>query len=343
MIKMPCPYCGTRLAVPEAKVGKSGRCSACKEKFVVPHRSRPTRRSVHARSDDDSGLVIEPDDDSSLVIEPDDDVPLEIVDFVDDPASGKSPHPRFRTEVFAESTDVPEAVFERIRRAIDSHRDAVEEGVFNDADLSISVDQYDPGSQFLRYMFPFLAGAARVKISVTGTVNRESIEAETSAARYIGAFGGSSERMLKACLQDCIADLDFEIDAAAGREVPPFARFWRHIRLVRWVIAAVVFIVFLGLFLAFHPAKPGAKNDGGEILVMFLGGLFASAASFGIISFSALIFAPGDFLLNQRDGMKAMTRIGVTSPLALRIVATLVLLISCGAFALAVMFLLDGR
>jgi hypothetical protein len=345
MIKMPCPYCGTRLKVPEAKVGKSRRCSACKETFVVPFPPVPKRRPVQPALDDDASLVIDSDD-SSLVIEPDAGVALEIVDFLDNSAALNMQDARFRTEVVADSANVPRTVLKRIRDAIESHRNSADDDVFHAADICISVQEYDPGSRFLRYMFPFFAGAARVKFLVSGTVNGTVISFSSSgnigAARYIGAFGGSSEAMLESCLRDCIGNVCLLIDNTAGREPPPFARFWGRISLARWIAAAVVLVVFLGLSIALHPAKPGAKA-GGEVFAMIFGTALAAAATIGIVSLGGLLMAPSDFLLNHPDGMKIMTRTGVKSPLALRIVATLLLFASCGAAGLSLLILLERR
>jgi hypothetical protein len=292
--------------------------------------------------------MIEPDsDDSSRVIDDDDGAALEIVDYLDGAVTRTSPDSHFQTQVAAESTDVPRPVLQRICDAVESHRNAAEEGVFREADLSIAVHDYDPGSRFLRYLFPFFAGGARVKLSVSGAVNGNSVSFSThpeiTAARYVGAFGGSSEKMLEACLQDCIGTLCSVLDTTAGREPPAFARFWGRIRVARWIIALVVFVTFLGSFMALHPAKPGDKDSGGSVFLMIFGGMFAAASTFGIISLGGLLVAPSDFLLRHPAGMRAMTRTGVKSPIALRIVAMLLLLVSFGAIGLSMLMLRDGR
>ena len=70
-------------------------------------------------------------------------------------------------------------------------------------------------------------------------------------------------------------------------------------------------------------------------------GLVAAGATFGVISLSALLVAPRKFLLNDPHGMKVMTRAGVKSPIAPRIVAVVLVLISCGVIALALTLLLE--
>src|SRR5947207_4746924 len=157
MIKMPCPHCGTRLTVPAAKFGKNGRCPACRELFVVPRPLPARRRLVQPAVDDDSSLVIEDDEDDSSRVIYADKTALEIVDFLDGAAGGTSRGSRFRTEVVAETTVIPREVLTTIRAAIKSHCTVAADGVFDEADLCVSVDEYDPGSRFLRYMFPFFA------------------------------------------------------------------------------------------------------------------------------------------------------------------------------------------
>jgi drug/metabolite transporter (DMT)-like permease len=146
--------------------------------------------------------------------------------------------------------------------------------------------------------------------------------------------------MLEACEQDCIGMLYSAIDDAAGREPPPFARLWGNIRLVRWIVAAAVFLLFLGLFMTFRPAKPHFNNRGQIVATVFGSGL-AMAASFGLVTFGGLIFAPDDFLLNHPAGMKVMTRTGVRRPTGVRIFATILILISCGAMWLSLVILFE--
>lgn len=346
MIKIPCPHCGTRLTVPEAKVGKNGRCPECRELFVVPRPLPARRRLVQPAVDDDSSLVIEDDEDDSSRVIDSDETALEIVDFLDGATGETSRDSRFRTEVVAETTDFPREVLTTIRTAIKSHRNVAADGVFPEADLHISVDEYDPGSRFLRYMFPFLAGAARVKMSVSGTVNGETISFAPStgihAARYIGFLGGESEGMLEACLQDCIGDICLIIDKAAGRQRSSYARVWGQLQFVRWIVAAFVFVAFLGISLVLHPLKPG-DNRIGKVVGLVVVSLFASAASAGTVTAFGMFVAPSDFLLNHPNGRKLMRRTGVKSPGALSFAAILIFLISLCAFGLPFVVLTTGR
>lgn len=338
MLQIRCPFCDAEMSVPESLVGKSGRCGDCREQFVV---KRPASRGRAARAaavvdDGDPSLEIVSDDDAvdeSLVLEIDDGIEESI--WLDDGP--------FRVSVEPGFPDVPREIIDDIREVIGDKLQAAEQGVFRETDLSVSVDRYDPGSRFMRYMFPFFAGAAQVAISISGTVNGVPVETQTRAARYIGAFGGDSDKMLDACLQDCLGNTLLAIDAAAGREPPPFANFWNQVRIARWIVAGVALVAYGAVSGALRLQKPGRIGFGGGLFFTLVGSLFMAASALGIVTLGPLLFAPGDFLLNDPRGMKIMSRAGTKSPFVMKIVAAIILLVSCGGAFMTLMMLMEAR
>ncbi|MBI3863853.1 MAG: hypothetical protein HY290_18340 [Planctomycetia bacterium] len=239
--------------------------------------------------------------------------------------------------------DVPRDVVDEVCEAVENRlRTGLKEDV-RDADLIISIDRYDPGSRLMRYMFPFISGAARVALSVSGTINDARVDIETRAARYMGAFGGDSDKMLEACLQDCLSNILLDLDTASGREPAPFAQFWNRLRIVRWVVAGLAFVAYAAIFGAMRLPKPGPIGAGGEWFFLVIGSLFMAVSCLGIVALGPLLFAPADFLLTDPRGMKLMTRAGTKSPAVMKAAAALIFLVSCGGVLLAVILLLESR
>lgn len=329
------------MSIPESLVGKSGRCTGCRERFVA--RRPPPQSWRMARAPvDDGNPFLETDIDDDRIVDVEDD--LEIIDDeVDDSHVLEEDNGPFRIAVDPGFPDVPQDVLDEVAEAIRHRLTAAPEGTFRESDLSLSIDRYDPGSQFMRYMFPFLAGAARVALSITGSVNGQPVNASSRAACYMGFFGGDSQKMLEICLQDCLIKILLAIDAAAGRAQTPFARFWNRLRIACWVLAAMAAVTYAAVFAAVRLPNPGRNGAGGEVGLIIMGSVFMAVSCLGIVTLGPLLFAPREFLLNDPRGMKLMSRAGTRIPAMMKVVTAFLLFVSCGGILLALSLLMGQR
>jgi hypothetical protein len=326
MLEIRCTSCDATIYFPESFVGKSGRCQICQQPFVAL-RSAPENEGeqiFEIVSNDDR---FERPDESEDV--------LEIIDDGDESIFLESDDDPLRISVEPGSPDVPREILGKVSEAIRDHLTASPDGTFRETDLSLSIDMYEPGSQFMRYMFPILAGAARVTMSMTGTVNGTPVDTSTRAARYWGVFGGNSQSLLTGCLKDCICNILLEIDAASGREPLPFARFWRRWQIDRWVVVAGTAATYAAVCAGLHLSKAVGNGRDDWEGIMFGGSLITALSTLGVATLGPMVFAPRKFLLNDPRGMRIMSRVGANSTEVMRVIAAVISLISIGGVLMA--------
>ncbi len=73
MIRLRCPFCQTRLKVPQAKAGKRGRCPGCRQKVQIPAVRMEAGAETLEEIEDDAEELEEVED--VVVLEPHEDIP----------------------------------------------------------------------------------------------------------------------------------------------------------------------------------------------------------------------------------------------------------------------------
>lgn len=207
------------------------------------------------------------------------------------------------------------------------------------ADLRLHVVEYDPGSQVLRYLVPFLAGAATVVVTMSGTVNGAPVEQRVAASRYVGVFGGSSNTLARSCLDQCLTKIEIALGVHLDRPPATYSKFLTRLRLINCLVAAAASTTFA--FLYPWSARRLAREPSQFVWVFY--SLVIAVATYGVISMAALLFAPRSFLTDDPQGRQLLRRVGVSTPSAARLIAALLLGISLFAFTGSIWAIFEHR
>ncbi|MHB8974909.1 MAG: hypothetical protein ACYC3X_31385 [Pirellulaceae bacterium] len=254
-------------------------------------------------------------------------------------AAQRGPDGPFDIEVLSRYSTHSQAAIAGLRNTVWKHLSTAGADVFREASLRLFICCSDPESPW--YRFPLLAGAAKVSIAVSGTVNGAKIDEKVNTARFTGAFGGSSEGMLDACLLDCTGKVLLVLDRVAGRKASTFSQVWSTIQFTKWLAFAVTLIGYAILYAVVQLPRSKVQSTGFNLFILASASFMASVGIFGIIAMAALVCAPTEFLKSDPRGINAMSRAGIRNVIALRGAALIIGLMASAMDLFAVWVLFD--
>ena len=192
-----------------------------------------------------------------------------------------------------------------------------------------AVHEVDEGSQFLRYMLPFLAGASLVHVEGEIRIRNEPpLPFKQMIYARFGAFGGRSDRLIQLALQR----IGLFVASETARRVSPTAQ--QHAQSAqRYLVAAaaVALLVALtsavaGYFWALGIPQTRNAIKPGEIPYW---AVFVAVATFTTTILLAVAFAPSR-VLHSRSLLWLVTRSGVKSLIAMRIILLILAAVAGG-------------
>jgi hypothetical protein len=205
------------------------------------------------------------------------------------------------------------------------------------ADLRIDVREYDLGSRFLRYMFPLLAGATRVELTMSGTVNNAPIDRHASAACAIGLFfGGDSQELARGCMHRCVDQFIAELDDVSNREPLAYAQFLARWQVLKWIATVTASVLYFAAYYFMVMRHAPFPNPAAGIMLGMLVGL----GVYGAMSAVLLTAAPREYLVDEPRGQIVVRRTGVRDPSVFRVVMIVTFAFSLALAALCIWVLL---
>ncbi len=312
-IRFSCPHCDAAVAVRDEAAGKSGQCRKCGQRFRVPAADAPDEDEF-----DDDFESSEEDDESS---------------------SPSLTRRRFNVTVAARADGVAKADLGRLDSMVRKHLRNAE--VFRQVDLRVTVQVHDPGSRLLRYLLPLLPGAsARTRIAIKGTLNGTEVDRTVGGSRHIGFLGGSSDKMLDECFQVACGEVLIALDRAAGRPVSSFTQIWNAVRIGKWVVALLVFALYVPVYYHSRIPRPGV-TPGFNLFFALLIGVFSALGVFGVLAMGIVVVAPSHFYLKDARGVRTMATLGVKSVAAARTAALVLFFVAAGLIWFSILAYLE--
>ena len=306
-IRFSCPHCDAAVAVRDEAAGKSGLCRKCGQRFKVPAADPP----------------------------PEDDFVDEFESSHDEESSSESlTTRRFNVTVSARAEGLARSDLERLDSMVRKHLRNAE--VFRQVDLRVTVQVHDPGSRLLRYFLPMLPGAsARTRIAIKGTLNGTEVDRTVGGSRHIGFLGGSSDKMLDECFQVACGEVLIALDRAAGRPVSSFTEIWNTVRIGKWVVALLVFALYVPVYYHSRIPRPGF-TPGFNLFFAVLIGVFAALGVFGVLAMGIVVVAPRHFYLEDARRVRTLATLGVKSVAAARAAALVLFVVAAGLVGFAI-------